>query len=88
MARAKPEWRTQSVLLPKVKFPTKPSAAAWLRAHGYRADLIEDSAIKPGGLPAGSGHFWRGRQTNPRGRVTRMLPLGTEGIMLVRELQP
>jgi hypothetical protein len=83
-------WATQSVLLPKDKFPTKAHAIAWLRSQRepYKADRIEDSAIKPGGIPAGKGHFWRARQFNPHpGRMVRTLPIGSEGILLVREAQ-
>lgn len=93
-ARTKPTWRTQSVLLRKTEYPTKADAIRWLLGQRvpYRADRIEDSAVKPGGIPEGMGHFWRARQFNPHeGRAVRMLPLGkgrrAGAIMLVRERQ-
>lgn len=103
MARvhAKPEWKTQSVLLRKTlpsgksaEFPTKGEARHWLLLHGYKAHDIEDSAIKPGGLPEGMGHFWRARRFDPAsdGRRVAMVVLGKGkrrgSVMLVRELQP
>ena len=92
------KWITQSVLLSKERFPTVASARAWLLSHfyyphpgaaprAYKATSIEDSAVKPGGLPEGSGQWWRARQQEPtRGAVVRTLPLpGHSGVMFVRE---
>jgi hypothetical protein len=94
-ARSTPTWKTQSVLLRKTEYPTIALARQWLLTQrvSYRADHIEDSAIKPGGIPEGAGHFWRARQFTPHeGRMTRIVPLGkgrrARSIMLVRELQP
>lgn len=93
--RKRPVWKTQSVLLRKAEYPTKADAIRWLLSQRvpYKADHIEDSAIKPGGLPEGRGAFWRARQFTPHeGRTVRMLPLGggrrAGSIILVRELQP
>jgi hypothetical protein len=94
MPHKKAQWRTQSVLLRKSEFPTIADARRWLLTQRvpYRADRIEDSAVKPGGLPVGMGAFWRARQYEPTsGAFVRMLPLGSGkrrgSVMLVRELR-
>lgn len=85
-----PTWKTQSVLLRKAEFPTRATATRWLLKMKYRADRIEDSAIKPGGLPEGAGEFWRARQFDPtegRPKATVVLGKGKRrgSVMLVRE---
>lgn len=93
MARARssgPSWKTQSILLRKAEFPTKGDARHWLLLNGHKAHAIEDSAIKPGGLPEGAGEFWRARQFDPtegRPKATVVLGKGKRrgSVMLVRE---
>lgn len=60
-------WRrseVQALLLPKARF-TRDQAAAWARAHGYKAAAVESG-----------GEYWRVRQFDPAGRECRTVAFG------------